>query len=191
MASNESVHFIPVNPEDTEQSYYLTKKKSPLWRSRALWISILATISLLLTLGVLESKHVDPYSVALKEDYCGQSGEEALAAGCFYDQWLAVWLPPQCTDMELYDEFTQRYGDVYTNYQWFLDKDLSQPITDPRHLEMMRRGFTPQNVEVVWAAGPELHLTHCLYSLTKRARDMEKKTEITDWWSPEHNHNFQ
>lgn len=78
---------------------------------------------------------------------CGGTPEEARTNGCHFDIISFCWLPDDCYDAELSDEF-----DHANHLEWFLDPNRTQPLS---HEQIMTGEYT--GLYVNW----EYHIRHC------------------------------
>ncbi|KAI0886926.1 uncharacterized protein GGS22DRAFT_158982 [Annulohypoxylon maeteangense] len=78
---------------------------------------------------------------------CGQSPEEARRAGCHFDVISFCWLPDECWDPELSQQF-----DDENALEWFLDPNRTQPLS---HSQIMTGEYS--GLYVNW----EYHIRHC------------------------------
>jgi hypothetical protein len=102
---------------------------------------------------------IDPKS--LRRDYtCGASTEEAKATGCVFDILAMAWIPPQCHDPKLVDDFRHE-----RNWQYWADQDGTIEL---REDELHLRSGPDQ---LIWAS-LEWHLIHCNYEWQKMNRAM-------------------
>jgi hypothetical protein len=98
---------------------------------------------------------------SLRRDYtCGASIEEAKAVGCVFDILAMAWIPPQCHDPKLVDEFRQE-----RNWRYWADQDGTVEL---REDELHLRSGPDQ---LIWAT-LEWHLIHCNYEWQKMNRAM-------------------
>lgn len=83
---------------------------------------------------------------------CGNSPEEAKAKGCEWDVLSFCWLPEQCLDRELTQEF--RKAGPWTFYG---DENKTSVVSEEEF---------GMDTKTVWLTN-ELHLTHCAFSWLK------------------------
>lgn len=101
---------------------------------------------------------------------CGSSRDEALRLGCHFDVMSFSWLPPQCYDRDLVEEFLARKSWVY-----YLQPN-STHIEDHVDFEEVVAG-SHQKLFVSW----EFHKAHCAYMWRKMHRALLSKTPIDDY----------
>ena len=102
---------------------------------------------------------MDPELFAGWQD-CGSNVQEARAKGCFFDVMLHSWLPEDCFDQALMDDYLTRVP-----YHWYRDAAFKDEIS----VEEMRRGEHGSA-----AVKLEEHGTHCAYVLEKNLRAIMK-----------------
>lgn len=78
---------------------------------------------------------------------CGSTPAEARARGCHFDVISFCWLPDECDDREMSEEF-----DMVNQLEWFSDRERTQPVS---HEQIMTGEYT--GLYVNW----EYHLRHC------------------------------
>ncbi|KAJ9660416.1 hypothetical protein H2198_002534 [Neophaeococcomyces mojaviensis] len=78
---------------------------------------------------------------------CGQTPSEARARGCHFDVISFCWLPHECYDAELSEEYRKT-----NTLEWFIDPDQQIPLS---YDEIMSGEHT--GLYVNW----EYHITHC------------------------------
>ncbi|PVI01721.1 hypothetical protein DM02DRAFT_613432 [Periconia macrospinosa] len=83
---------------------------------------------------------------------CGKNYSTAVAAGCVFDVLATTWVPPECHNATLFNEYTSRLPKPLF-YRW---PNLTEPLSeDPKELVTH---------ETIWSYG-EFHTAHCLYLL--------------------------
>jgi hypothetical protein len=136
---DETTEFKKLNFDEESSSYFLLS-------STALGTFVL--LSLLfstLVVGIIEIHGVSTSDTKIMVKPCGSSPEEARAKGCHFDVISFNWLPDECYDDELSQEFDHEL-------EWFLDQNRTQPLS---HEQIMTGEHT--GVYVNW----EYHLRHC------------------------------
>jgi hypothetical protein len=138
-----------VKPSDDDeviipnQTIYYQQKKSPLriYAFQVLVIVLLNTIIVVTAMIYLNS--------SIQYD-CGTSPAKAHARGCHYDIMLGSWLPEQCYDKKLADEWSADEEGL-----WYHDQNFTQPFATSD----LRKG---QHMDAYtrW----DFHLKHCLYT---------------------------
>ncbi|KAH6659514.1 hypothetical protein BKA67DRAFT_666304 [Truncatella angustata] len=109
----------------------------PATRSKPAFISKPATTS--------KPEITSEYRIMVKP--CGSTPGEATARGCHFDVISFCWLPDECYDAELSQEF-----DNENQLEWFLDPNRTEPLS---HDEIMTGKYT--GLYVNW----EYHVRHC------------------------------
>jgi hypothetical protein len=87
---------------------------------------------------------------------CGDTPEEAKRNGCEFDVILYRWMPLQCFDGELMDEY--------------LEKGQFPFAKDPSLLDLVPLDIVRQGQEPVLYTTLEFHKQHCLYDWMKLSR---------------------
>jgi hypothetical protein len=87
--------------------------------------------------------------------FCGYTPQEARAKGCRFDLILYSWVPAQCYDERLQEEYRTR------DSKWYLDVKATQEISQ----EEAARGETEQ-VFLSW----DYHIWHCRYTFVQMTR---------------------
>ncbi|KAI1453927.1 hypothetical protein F4805DRAFT_354318 [Annulohypoxylon moriforme] len=108
-----------------------------------------------LVMGLVQINHISKGSVksistsgnGVMIQPCGQSPEEARRAGCHFDVISFCWLPDECWDPELSQQF-----DDENALEWFLDPNRTQPLS---HEQIMTGEYS--GLYVNW----EYHIRHC------------------------------
>ena len=160
--------YTAVPPSELELSEELLRQREDdtYWRSRR-WDSIkrAALVCIPFIIGVLGATiyhELDSGMSHVKFTNCGKSAEEARSNGCIYEPMQRSWIPPECYFSEPSDE----YEDPFSNRQWFLDENFTQPATEDT-LVRLRRG------DNITAYTHYFHDEHCLYSWRKLALAVE------------------
>ena len=111
----------------------------------------------------IESLPVDQLCVPRMERYhCGNSTEEALALGCYFDLLSVSFVPWQCADRELEAEFLAEGP-----WQYWADRHQTQELSQE---ELWSRPTMPNDsfhVTMRW------HRMHCMYQWRKLHRALE------------------
>ncbi|POS72052.1 hypothetical protein DHEL01_v209551 [Diaporthe helianthi] len=102
---------------------------------------------------------------------CGNSSQEALAAGCHFDLIMLGWVSPDCWDGELYEETMSKRGD----WTWYTT-DL-QPLTQEEVLKGVHSGEL-QQLMVDW----DFHMSHCVYNFRRLSRAALMGMPMMDWY---------
>jgi len=96
---------------------------------------------------------------------CGDSVEEARAAGCKYDILLNHWVPAPCYD----DEFVREYQDD-GSWAAYFDEALTQRITT---IDVM------SEQDIYWTSGRD-HINHCAMVWKKQFYTLFEEREAFD-----------
>ncbi|KAH8591204.1 hypothetical protein B0O99DRAFT_520041 [Bisporella sp. PMI_857] len=104
---------------------------------------------------------------------CGPDAATAIAKGCHLDMISFTWLPRECYDAELTEEFL-----AIKDWKWSLDGNGTELV--PRSKV---EGGEVDNGYVTW----EYHITHCLYTWKKLVRHLERGGAM-DWHVMEYSH---
>ncbi|KAK3179426.1 hypothetical protein OEA41_005548 [Lepraria neglecta] len=114
---------------------------------------------------------------------CGSTASEAIAAGCHFDTFSFGWTPPECTDLQLYNESVSSL--------WSQTGD-SPAFYTPNHdpipfsaLEDYATGMSPPGAAVTdrheifttW----EHHLVACAYGWQKVQRAAMRSWPLEEW----------
>jgi hypothetical protein len=100
----------------------------------------------------------------------GTTVAEAKARGCVFTPLALGWLPPQCLDLELSDEFDKQGPLPGGEWPYWADRNGTTPLTRE---EMGYLG----EVDGVFYTTQEWHIKHCMYTWRKHYRS--KFTGIT------------
>lgn len=95
--------------------------------------------------------------------HCGNTSEQALMNDCVLDFIAGAWVPHQCYDAELEQEFLN-----LKDWHWY----ASEGGKDELSIESIRKAGGPDPIYV----STECHWIHCLYTWKKlhRAKEMRK-----------------
>jgi hypothetical protein len=88
---------------------------------------------------------------------------EAKARGCVFTPLALGWLPPQCVDLELSDEFDKLGPLPGGVWPYWADRNGTIPLT---HEEMGYLG----EVDRIFYMTQEWHIKHCMYTWRKYYR---------------------
>lgn len=175
-AKEEAAPFLPSSgPTDDDsvadtaydQSHQLGKR----WWTMVSSLCAGATLSSLLWLVVL----VGLFNFQLKPDLtsppssptatssCGSSSSEAIAKGCIFQLWSYSWVPTDCFDRQLHDEFLA----LRAEENWHYYSNRSPPIPVP--LESVLMG-TRNNLWSTWGQ----HFWHCAFYQRKFFRIVDQ-----------------
>jgi hypothetical protein len=92
----------------------------------------------------------------------GTTVAEAISRGCKFTPLAIAWLPPQCLDEELADEFDQ----IAPNGGWEYWADLNGTIPMTRE----EVGLLADTESAVFYTTQEWHVMHCMYTWRKHYR---------------------
>ena len=137
-------------------------KKQPLYLEHR-WLKGLIYFSLFLaTLAtaiwtILTARYTIPTSFpsSLSTD-CGSSVAEAKARGCHFDMMSWLWVPAECFDAELVEEFI-----ALRDWDWYTDHTGKERVP----LDIVKTGAYDR----LWAP-QEYHMWHCTYMWKKMHR---------------------
>lgn len=90
-----------------------------------LWFSVLLFFSILLSLTFFLPSTIAPYLMVAEGPpvyQCGNSPEEACSNKCLFDVISFSWLPPDCFDGDLVNDFF-----ATSEWQWYKDAETSTP----------------------------------------------------------------
>ncbi|KAE9379518.1 hypothetical protein N431DRAFT_460771 [Stipitochalara longipes BDJ] len=124
-------------------------------RERLCWTFAIAGLCVIFTLWITGNSDFElaPRSKAgPMRNPCGNNPKEAIERGCEFDVLSFCWLPEQCLDRELTEEF--RRAGPWTFYG---DENKTSVVSEEE--------FGMDN-GLVWLTN-ELHLTHCAFSWLK------------------------
>lgn len=94
---------------------------------------------------------------------CGESAAEAKALGCIFELMTVSWVPPECHDEELNQEFRS-----VRDWHFYKDLEGSQEIGEAELSEMTVLAFGTN----------EFHRMHCGYSWMKMHRALKRGGRI-------------
>jgi len=98
---------------------------------------------------------------------CGSSPDEARRLGCHFDVMSFSWLPPQCFDRELVDDFLARK-------QWsYYQIPISHNVENEVPMANVSTGEI-DHLFVTW----EFHQVHCAYMVRKLHRALSSKRPL-------------
>ncbi|KAM3065802.1 hypothetical protein ACMFMG_009974 [Clarireedia jacksonii] len=102
---------------------------------------------------------------------CGGNPTDARLQGCRFDPMMSAWIKEEC----VFDELIEHAGDIFTNWDWFSDVDLTQPILG-KDLDVLRAG----NYSKVWTSHSNAHELHCVYVWRKVAMALRHDPPLAD-----------
>lgn len=155
-SKNTCLH--PVDDDDMEHESSQSKESTACCGARVISISKLAvgTVVILSTilswqfiLASAATSNFPPTAVEHAKS-CGSSAEEARTLSCRFDVIRFAWVPDDCHDGSLSNEFLEEH-----NWRWWRDTEhqAEVPISEVQLGE--------QSFFTTW----EYHLVHCIYSL--------------------------
>ena len=105
--------------------------------------------------------------------HCGNSTQEARSLGCIYERVTMSWVPPECYDATLDDEWNS-----FRNWTLFDDPSATNPLST----EQVKSGaYEMLYTDVEW------HLNHCTYAWKKMHRAfLEKRPLDSPTWKYAH-----
>jgi len=98
-----------------------------------------------------------------KKFHCGQSAEEAKTLGCTFELMTVSWVPLECHDVELNEEFRR-----VRDWRFYSDLKGSREIGEVELSEMTVKAYGTN----------EFHRMHCGYSWMKMHRALETGRRI-------------
>jgi hypothetical protein len=107
--------------------------------------------------------NVERFKTRMGDCYCGHSIAEAKSLGCSYDALAIAWTPPECTDLELTEEFNNAGRGPNGRWAYYADRNGTIPLTD-YEVSMM------SDTNNYFYATHEWHLVHCNFSWRKLFR---------------------
>lgn len=97
---------------------------------------------------------------------CGNTPDEARAAGCVFDVMMQLWTPPECMDTPLSERFLKN-----GNWTWYADSGAKSSYSD----EEIRKG----NHDVVYVA-QSYHRHHCIFAWERLVRAMRNQAPLIE-----------
>lgn len=149
-------YFLAYNGDDENNETETTPQRRvyPRIFVLTLCVGIVALGGLLLGLSFTTSRVESSSDILFKP--CGETPDEAIARGCFFDIISFCWLAPRCYDADLSSQFDQ-----ITAWEWYRDFNHTLPVT---HEQIMTGRFTGLHVSL------EYHLRHCTTTWEKMHR---------------------
>jgi hypothetical protein len=98
---------------------------------------------------------------------CGKTIEDAIARDCSFDAYAAAWLPHECIDHELSNQFDQAGPGQNGEWPYFLDTAGNSPINKS---EVALQAGKPA---VFVHTTHEWHIVHCQFYWRKLLRSKE------------------
>lgn len=148
--------------ESAEEEHYEQKvpgesKRFLIWGS-ILGILVLCTVGF--SLVTVSTSSLEPYAYERydpRTKRCGDTAEQAKRRGCRFDPITFSWLPMDCVDHELIDEFHT------TNWTLYADKNKTETRTE----EEWSNGTG--KMKQAWLTNEDRRL-HCIYSWKRMHR---------------------
>lgn len=116
---------------------------------------------------------------------CGHTPDEARERGCHFEPMMSAWVPDACYFEELALEYAE-VDEIFSTWEWYTDKGLTQSVTDPDALQTLREG----NYTKIWTSRDHAHDLHCLYAWRKINMALEQKYPLLDTRSLEFHHSM-
>jgi len=110
---------------------------------------------------------------------CGETIAEAKTKGCKFDALASAWLPAECIDEELSNEFDHSGPEVDGSWPYFLHPNGTVPLSMDDLASMANTGQR-------WYSTREWHLLHCNFYWRKKTRSaqtgvvLEKRYDTVD-----------
>lgn len=114
----------------------------------------------------------DIYKLTPKD--CGHDPKTARERGCHFDIMSMIWIPHECYDRELSEEFAEE-----KNWTWSLNENGTDLISQ----ENIRTGEIAHG----WVQF-EYHIWHCLYTWRKVIKQVERGGGPIDGYVSNHEH---
>jgi hypothetical protein len=111
---------------------------------------------------------------SLRPKDCGNNPTTARERGCHFDIMSMIWIPHECYDPELTEEFASE-----KDWEW----SLHENGTDLIPAEEIRKG----DIRKGWVRF-EYHITHCLYTWRKVIKQVERGGAPIDGYVSNHTH---
>jgi hypothetical protein len=156
---------------DLEQA--LKQPKAELSK-RSQW-TMYSVIALILSIGTIglvkyiQQSKVDGSSLRLSQPvqwrHCGNTSQEALLNGCVLDFIAGAWVPRECYDAELEEEFLQ-----LRDWHWYADAAGKRELS----IAVIRQNGGPNPMFV----SIEYHWVHCAYTWKKLHRSKIRQMPI-------------
>ncbi|KAH8821799.1 hypothetical protein F5884DRAFT_689226 [Xylogone sp. PMI_703] len=175
-----------MDPEDETTEYLLDHERvepkhnrhTRIITARERWCWILAVIGLctIFTLWITGNSDFELASrkrAGPKRNPCGNNPAEAAARGCEFDVLSFCWLPQECLDHELTEEF--RKAGPWTYYG------------DDNKTTIVSEAEFGQDTQKVWLTN-ELHSAHCAFSWLKFHKAIANGEMIHDQFALKHTH---
>ena len=168
---SKETSYQPLEDQDANQEDHHSTRVPKSWPR---WTTYVMVVSLLLIelVGVLVYIHAAASAEAPKRDIqwktCGNTSEEARSNDCVLDFISRSWLPRECYDAELANDFLAERP-----WRWYADKTCETELSK----ELIERGGGPDPIYV----SDEYHHFHCAYMWKKLHRAMTRRTPIDSY----------
>jgi hypothetical protein len=90
---------------------------------------------------------------------------------CRFDPMMSAWKKEEC----VFDKLIEHAGDIFTNWNWFSDVDLTQQILG-KDLDVLRAG----NYSKVWTSHSNTHEFHYVYMPRRVAMALRYDLPLAD-----------
>jgi hypothetical protein len=111
---------------------------------------------------------------SLRPKDCGNNPTTARERGCHFDIMSMIWIPHECYDPELTEEFASE-----KSWEWSLHENGTDLIPEAE----IRKG----DIQNGWVRF-EYHITHCLYTWRKVIKQIERGGAPIDGYVSNHTH---
>jgi hypothetical protein len=101
----------------------------------------------------------------------GTTTARARELGCIFTPLAIAWLPPHCIDTELSDDFDKQGPGPNGEWDYWADANMTRRLTREETGELA-------NVDGVFYATQEWHVTHCIFTWQKHYRSRWTGTTI-------------
>jgi hypothetical protein len=139
-----------------------------------LLVGLLAVASIVTASLVFGGQKRKPI-VREKEEVCGSTPTEARLKGCRFEPMLTAWAPAACTYPGMIKEFADIFGDMHTDWPWWWDANLTEPVT-ATEVGLLQAG----NYTTIYTTHRHSHSQHCLYCFRKIAYALENSFPMMD-----------
>ena len=136
------------------------------WSHCTQYVLAAVTITLFITLTTYSILHLSIITNPVSN--CGHTAAAARLANCHYKPMLASWIPSECYDPSIRDEYAP-----YDDRAWFWDYNMTIPMVDA-DLERKRRG------DDITGYTKFFHDEHCLYAWRKLHLAVQQRKRLVD-----------
>lgn len=188
MPSKHSSHYQRVSSTDPEniKEIHSTRPSKicslPMWQMISLMIvsaiTTIAAITSIVHLIEADSHLRDIGETSLGNrlfNHCGTTAEEARKRGCLFEIHNFAWVPPQCYDDELGQDWNSYNG---WEFSWAANDSSA---TNESFVQQCRNG----DVEAAWVPWYQ-HMAHCSFILKKYLRSVMFDRPMDNWTSNWH-----